>query len=436
MNEPYDSQTANPSIEKYVVASNNGIETHKFTRCVIGYILHGEKYVYYDDKCYKFSQGDLFFLGMGCHYTKNIPEEGHPYEQILVRFTPEELQRILLHLNITYKLNITNNHLCEKCRTLNHAAMPAWSSIRRFFNHTNDYLTEDSFLHDPPAENIKITELIYLIVSHGDCCIKSKLLGNVDAARDNLQQTVYASIFSDISVEEIAKRCNRSLTSFKKEFFRIYGTSPHQWLIRQRLIHARLLLISTDKAIAEITIRHDTRDLPQPASRTRRVAADTASRSRRTGNSRFGNGVTSSDPTRKGMLPPLQTVLSRTSGTAWFASGHRREFSGGRTPIRIKSLSLRGIRFPYRPAAFRHDSNEFGSASDLHRPGRAITHTPWNFSIASSLITAGKARPSRASFWSCSGSSYITTCSFTGAYPNTRTPGVRRSSPKPLRYRW
>lgn len=48
MNESYDTQTVNPSIEKYVSASNNGIETHKFTRCVIGYILHGEKYVYYD----------------------------------------------------------------------------------------------------------------------------------------------------------------------------------------------------------------------------------------------------------------------------------------------------------------------------------------------------------------------------------------------------
>ena len=91
MNESYDTQTVNPSIEKYVSASNNGIETHKFTRCVIGYILHGEKYVYYDDKCYKFSQGDLFFLGMGCHYTKNIPAQGHPYEQILVRYTSEEL---------------------------------------------------------------------------------------------------------------------------------------------------------------------------------------------------------------------------------------------------------------------------------------------------------------------------------------------------------
>lgn len=40
-----------------------------------------------------------------------------------------------------------------------------------------------------------MTELLYLIVSHGDCCIKSKLLGNVDAARDNLQQIVYSNIF-------------------------------------------------------------------------------------------------------------------------------------------------------------------------------------------------------------------------------------------------
>ena len=35
MNEPYDSQTANPSIEKYVVASNNGIETHKDRKSVV-----------------------------------------------------------------------------------------------------------------------------------------------------------------------------------------------------------------------------------------------------------------------------------------------------------------------------------------------------------------------------------------------------------------
>lgn len=60
MNESYDTQTVNPSIEKYVSASNNGIETHKFTRCVIGYILNGEKYVYYghEIEMYTVEQGE------------------------------------------------------------------------------------------------------------------------------------------------------------------------------------------------------------------------------------------------------------------------------------------------------------------------------------------------------------------------------------------
>ena len=185
-------------------------------------------------------------------YQKHPPRRDIPYEQILVRYTSEELQRILLHLNIAYKLNITNNHQCDDCRTLNHATMPGWSSIRRFFSHIDDCLTEGSLLDDPTAENLKMTELLYLIVSHGDCCIKSKLLGNVDAARDNLQQIVYSNIFSDISVEEIAKRCNRSLTSFKKEFFPHLRDLAPPMAHPQRLIHARLLLISTDKAIAEI----------------------------------------------------------------------------------------------------------------------------------------------------------------------------------------
>ena len=80
------------------------------------------------------------------------------------------------------------------------------------------------------------------------------------------------------------------------------------------------------------TIRHDTRDLPQPASRTRRVAADTASRSRRTGNSRFGNGVTTSDPTAKACFrlckpsspaPRGRRGSFRATAANFPAAGHR-----------------------------------------------------------------------------------------------------------------
>lgn len=130
--------------------------------------------------------------------------------------------------------------------------MPAWGSIRNFFTNANNYLRDEDFHHDETAENIKMTELIYLIASHEDCCIKSKLLSNVDAAKENFEQIVYDHIFKDISIEELSQLTNRSLTSFKKEFRRHFQMPPHKWYIRQRLMHSRLLLISTSKSISEI----------------------------------------------------------------------------------------------------------------------------------------------------------------------------------------
>ena len=82
--------------------------------------------------------------------------------------------------------------------------------------------------------------------------LKSKVLSNMDLMKENFEQTIQNYIFSDISVDELASKCNRSLTSFKKEFRKHFYEPPHKWFIRQRLMHSRLLLISTNKSISEI----------------------------------------------------------------------------------------------------------------------------------------------------------------------------------------
>ena len=74
------------------------------------------------------------------------------------------------------------------------------------------------FSQDTTAEMIKITELVYLILTQKECCLKSKILSNMDLMKESFEQTIQDYIFSDISVEELAEKCNRSLTSFKKEF--------------------------------------------------------------------------------------------------------------------------------------------------------------------------------------------------------------------------
>ena len=241
-----------PMIVKYIETTHNGIQSQTLARYAIGYVLRGTKYIYDGDKRQLLSRGDVFYMGVGRHYVEHVPENGQPFEQIMFYYTPADLQRILLHLNITYGLNISNEHLCERCNGHAHVSVPGWNSLRNFFANTNNYLRDEEFRHDETAENIKMTELIYLIVSHEDGCLKSKVLNNADTAKESFEQIVYDHIFNDISIEELARLTNRSLTSFKKEFHRHFQMPPHRWYIRQRLMHSRLLLLSTSKSISEI----------------------------------------------------------------------------------------------------------------------------------------------------------------------------------------
>lgn len=243
-----------PSIVKYAENDHVGIHLLKLTRCAIGYVLRGSKHIYYGDECHTINKGEIFYMGGGNHYTEETLEEGKPYEEIVIYYSPAQLQRILLNLNMGHSINITNAHLCDRCRRQNHVSAQATSVIRSYFSHLTSYLLENSFMHDQAAEDMKMTELIYLIVSQNDGCLKSKVLSNVDSAHDNFEQIIYAHIFSDIAIEKLAEMCNRSLTSFKKEFKRHFFMPPHRWFIKQRLMQSRLLLISTSKSISEIGI--------------------------------------------------------------------------------------------------------------------------------------------------------------------------------------
>ncbi len=243
-----------PTIVKYVGANYGGIQLLALSRYAIGYVMRGTKHIYYGDACHTVSKGEIFYMGIGNHYVEDIPEEGRPFEQVIVYYSPELLQRTLLYLNMNYSINISNSHSCDRCRRLNHVSTEASTTLRSFFTHAVSYLQDDNFMHDEAAENIKLTELMYLIVSQSDGCLKSKILSNMDASRDNFEQIIYSHIFCDISIEELSTLCNRSLTSFKKEFKRHFYMPPHRWFIRQRLMQSRLLHISTSKSISEIGI--------------------------------------------------------------------------------------------------------------------------------------------------------------------------------------
>ncbi|MFR9512954.1 MAG: AraC family transcriptional regulator [Rikenellaceae bacterium] len=247
-----DQENSQPKIVRFSTSSNSGIESINISRHAIGYIVRGEKYIYDGDNSLLARRGDIFFMGKGAHHVENVSEKFSHFEQILFYFSSEELKQMITTFSVTYNLNITNNHCCEKCRTSNSLVLSSPQFLKNFINSAIDYLYDDNFTHDQAAENIKMTELIYRIISQDDNCLKSKVLSCIDLDKSSFEQVIYANTFNDIPIGKLAIMCNRSLTSFKKEFKRIFDTSPHQWFLRQRLSHARLLLISTRQSIAEI----------------------------------------------------------------------------------------------------------------------------------------------------------------------------------------
>lgn len=255
MNAPAgETITQQPIIVKYIGTSNNGVQSHPQSRYAIGHILRGTKFVYRGDHCERLTKGDVFYMGVGCHYTEDIPDENNKYEQITFYYSPEDLQKILLLLSVTYGLNITNDDTCGKCDSNSALSIINWEKLRSFFINTNSYLRDENYQRDMTVEHIKMTELICLIVSSDNCCIKSRLMSNIDSEKQNFEQVIYDNVFKDLSLADLSSLTNRSLTSFKKTFMKYYNMSPHKWYIKMRLQHSKLLLISTSKSIAEIGV--------------------------------------------------------------------------------------------------------------------------------------------------------------------------------------
>lgn len=63
-------------------------------------------------------------------------------------------------------------------------------------------------------------------------------------ALDHLDQSV--------TVAELAERAHMSARTFARRFRASTGVTPHQWLLRQRVLHAQALLESTDASIERV----------------------------------------------------------------------------------------------------------------------------------------------------------------------------------------
>jgi AraC family transcriptional regulator, exoenzyme S synthesis regulatory protein ExsA len=89
---------------------------------------------------------------------------------------------------------------------------------------------------------IKLEELLLYLLHTDPAKFQSLCVIVKDSDDMQFRKAAESHITTPISVEELAFLCNTSLSTFKRRFFKIYGTSPQKWLIQQRMKVAANLL--------------------------------------------------------------------------------------------------------------------------------------------------------------------------------------------------
>lgn len=245
-------QVSAPAIVKLTEAANIGIRPTMLSRMAIGYLQTGRKYIYDGDCGYEIGEGDMFIYDIGLHFEENITGAGGLFEQIMFYISPDILQQTLFALGANYGIGYAARHSCERCRNSSFASMRATQPLRDFFAGINQSFRHEGFRHNDVAQSIKLNELIYLLISEEEGCLRSKMLLNADTANSQFASVIHDNIYNDVGIEALARMTNRSLTSFKKEFKRLFAAPPHKWFIEQRLHKSKMLLISTSKTISEV----------------------------------------------------------------------------------------------------------------------------------------------------------------------------------------
>lgn len=240
-----------PDLLKVTESTSSGVRSLQLSRMAIGMVTRGEKLIYHNDHSTTIAAGDVYLLQPGIHYVEHYPKDGC-FEQIIFYLSTDLLQQIIVNLSTSYAVNAQSNHLCEQCRHHNFIVTTPTEMLAEFFHSVNRNFRLQTFRNNRISQQMKLSELVLIILSGEDNCLRKRLVSGADRYQTEFIQTVYNNIFNDISIEQLAEQTHRSLTAFKKEFWTQFRTPPHRWLVEQRLHLAKILLTTSQKTISEI----------------------------------------------------------------------------------------------------------------------------------------------------------------------------------------
>ncbi len=120
------------------------------------------------------------------------------------------------------------------------------------YKNSINLLLDNPEIADEEMIKLKLREMIILISKSQNLSVLDFLVSMFSLTHTEFKATIKNNIYSNLNIEDFAKLCNLSLSSFKRKFSKVYSESPKKYINRMKLENAAKLLSNTDLLISEI----------------------------------------------------------------------------------------------------------------------------------------------------------------------------------------
>lgn len=234
-----------------VVSLNYNVqEAHRKTKItlhhnVVSLILEGKKELAHNNTTQIVDDKHFILVRNGnCLMSEHLSKE-HQFRSVLVFFNDAFLHRFEMKYPQYFDGQIPETSVMV---LKTDEFVKSYSTSMSLLNESGSVIGPDFIEH-------KLEELLlYLAQKYGPKVIsiyKSKTSKKLDSER-RMRGIIEKNIYARLSLEELAFLCHMSLSTFKREFLRMYNTSPNRWFQEKRLERSRELLAKEKERPSDI----------------------------------------------------------------------------------------------------------------------------------------------------------------------------------------
>ena len=230
---------------KYKQVNRSGTRNVFLTEHTLVFTISGTKLLHLPGQVLNIGPNSIVLLKRGIYLMAEYLEKGLDFEALML-FLPVKTVREFVHQQ---KLELPKGKQEQF-----YVVAPANELLVGFRDQYRGYFGKQ--VRDmQQLLSVKIQELLLLLLATEQRePIFAFLSAMLQEEPEDLAFTVRTYLFQPLTLEELAGLSNRSLATFKRDFQRHYHTAPRQWINQQRLQHARMLLQTTNEAVADIAL--------------------------------------------------------------------------------------------------------------------------------------------------------------------------------------